>query len=459
MTKYSILIAAALLLAGGTAFAQESITFPIAELGGCTSKQECKAYCDDINHIDACVSFGEAHGLMSTQDATRARAALLELRDSMERRVDMTTARPNIEAPHGPDEEAVLRLLKEKSGPGGCSTKEECREYCESGSHIDECMDFALANGLMTQAQVEQAKKFINKTGPGGCKGSACKTYCESEVHAAECIAFAEENGFISKEEAARAKTFINKPGPGGCTGEACKTYCEDASHMEECMQFAVENGFITEAEAERARNFKQSLTGTSGPGGCEGEACKTYCDDPAHRDACVQFAEEHGFAKPRMIGPPVEDGDSKYMGGEQSREGEPYYTSPNQATCDTPEECKDKYELRGPDGKPIEPGQNPQYEQQQYEQQRHQQISPEQQQQYQQQHPEQYQQQYYQQPPTGVGVPPYQGQMMEEQMMPPPPQYQQPPPQPTSSFQSLITPTTVLGAAVGLALKFLLGF
>ena len=63
------------LIGGAIAFAQEpDVSFPIAELGGCTDKGECKAYCDDIAHLNECVSFAETHGLMSNEEAAHARA-------------------------------------------------------------------------------------------------------------------------------------------------------------------------------------------------------------------------------------------------------------------------------------------------------------------------------------------------------------------------------------------------
>ena len=332
MTKKFSLFILTFLFLGSVALAQENITYPIGELGDCTSKEECKTYCDDVSHIEACVSFGEMHGLMRKDEVNRAREALGELKERVQKRSEFQTKRPNVRAPEGPEDEAVDKLLQEKSGPVGCDTKDKCHEYCEQEANMDECFKFATENKLMSEEQIEQAKKFKNKTGGGGCNGPACRTYCENEEHAQECIVFAEENGFISKEEAEKAKKFIGKIGPGGCKMEECKTYCEDPSHMEECMAFALENGFITAEEAERAKNLRRTLEETSGPGGCKGEECRTYCDDSEHLENCKKFAEEHGFGRPEMMEPPKEMG----------REGM------NNPPCSTPEECKKMYEDRG---------------------------------------------------------------------------------------------------------------
>src|SRR3989338_391085 len=62
------------LLLAGVAFAQEStITFPVPELGNCTSKEQCKTYCDDPANHDSCIAFAESHGLMSKEEVKIAR--------------------------------------------------------------------------------------------------------------------------------------------------------------------------------------------------------------------------------------------------------------------------------------------------------------------------------------------------------------------------------------------------
>ena len=68
-------IFAGTLLLAGVVFAQEStVTFPVPELGNCTSKEQCKTYCDDpINH-NSCISFAESHGLMNEEEVKIARA-------------------------------------------------------------------------------------------------------------------------------------------------------------------------------------------------------------------------------------------------------------------------------------------------------------------------------------------------------------------------------------------------
>jgi len=250
-----------------SAFAAEpNITFPISALGGCESKQECKTYCDDPSHIDACVSFAETNGLMTPGEAAQARAFAgqtgpggcrgSECRafcsDSAHRDECVAFAKehnltpPSPQGPHiGPgevhepeiDEDKAMRIVEAEGGPGGCRTKDECRAFCDIEGNIEECFAFAAEHGLMSSADLERARKMLSATGPGGCRGIECRAYCESAGHEEECLAFAEEQGFIPPEEAALARKLLSTTGPGGCRGpEECSRYCSE--HPDECKGF-----------------------------------------------------------------------------------------------------------------------------------------------------------------------------------------------------------------------------
>src|SRR5437870_2293911 len=89
------------------------ITFPIAELGNCASATACKTYCDVLEHIEACVNFGKAHGLVNQEQA-----------------------------------DAGLKLKSVRTGPGGCTDKNACMTYCADPVHVDECVKFAQDHNL-----------------------------------------------------------------------------------------------------------------------------------------------------------------------------------------------------------------------------------------------------------------------------------------------------------------------
>ncbi len=261
--------ASAALLAFGFmvhAAAPAGITFPISELGGCGDEAACHAYCDDAAHIDACLSFGQSHGLIRKDDAARVRNAGFA------------------------------------SGPGGCKGAGACRAYCEDTAHQQECIDFAEENGMMSHDDAARARTVTGQTGPGGCRGEQCRAYCQEAAHADECLSFAQSHGLIKPDEAAAAKKFLQataEGGPGGCQGIQCRDYCGDPLHRDECILFAKSKGLIqpdVAKQIEAGQKIEQVVRESGGPGGCKNnDECRAYCADPAHVEECVAFAASHG--------------------------------------------------------------------------------------------------------------------------------------------------------------------
>ena len=194
-------------------------------------------------------------------------------------------------------------------GPGGCTTKEECRAYCDIDGNKEECLTFAVEKGMMTQEEADKARKFLNQTGPGGCRGDECKDYCEDPANTEECIRFAEENGLIKPGEGARfrkLREISQKGGPGGCKGEDCQEYCEDEAHRDECFAFAREHGILSQEQLEgyeTGRKIEQAIKEAGGPGGCRSEReCHEYCSDSARIDECAAFGAKHTGKSPEEM-------------------------------------------------------------------------------------------------------------------------------------------------------------
>src|SRR3989344_5365155 len=230
---------------------------------------------------------------------------------------------------------------------GNCVSENDCRTYCDNPKNITACVAFAEKYNLMSQEEVEQARKFARVgVGPGGCTTKdACESYCDDVRHIEECVAFAEKNDLMPPEELEEArKVQAALAGgatlPGGCTSkQSCDNYCNDSSHIEECITFAEAAGFIPPDELEEAKkvlaavkrgakpppcrgkkdcdiycsepiNFAEAAgfvsaeeatmarkTGGKGPGNCRGrEECDAFCQDEGNFEACLAFAEEHGL-------------------------------------------------------------------------------------------------------------------------------------------------------------------
>ena len=193
---------------------------------------------------------------------------------------------------------------------GNCQDEQSCRAYCDDPANITQCVAFAEQYSLLSERELEKAKKFqsIGAVGPGGCTSErACETYCSEITRIEECLAFAEQNGFMEEDELNEAKKIAQalRQGaqlPGGCTGkDACEEYCSDSSHMKECVEFAEKAGFMSSEELREAKQVLKALdAGVAFPGDCKGKnECEAYCEDPNHMEECVNFGIAAGFIPP----------------------------------------------------------------------------------------------------------------------------------------------------------------
>jgi hypothetical protein len=133
------------------------------------------------------------------------------------------------------------------------------------GTHIDECLNFAEAAGILSSEDLAQAKKVApflkNGETPGKCQTKAeCDKYCANDMNFVECVGFAEKAGFISPEDAAVTKKVGGK-GPGDCKGkDECMNYCNQDAHAEECANFAAEKGLLTKEQQDMIANGVDKL-------------------------------------------------------------------------------------------------------------------------------------------------------------------------------------------------------
>lgn len=338
-------ITAALIL--GVAAAQTpsgggpSIQYPVAELGNCADKEACKAYCDKPGNIKACVAFAEKNNLMSEKEITLAKKFIdagakgpggCTGKESCEAycddisRIDECITFAEKNGLLSPDELAEAKQVQAAIArgvtPPPCGNKKACDVYCDDPANIKACISFAEAAGFLKDRELEDAKKMVaaveRGVKPPPCRGKkACDEYCSAPENMEVCMTFAKEAGFMSPEEAADSEKMLQalRKGvkPPACRGkEECDKYCQSEEHIEECMNFAVAAGFMNEKEAEMAKK-----TGGKGPGGCFGkEVCEAFCQNPANQETCMNFAVEHGMMS-------KEDIERMRQGGMQGGEGQ----------------------------------------------------------------------------------------------------------------------------------------
>ncbi|MBI2003208.1 MAG: hypothetical protein HYS76_01345 [Candidatus Wildermuthbacteria bacterium] len=285
MKKLFLALAALGVFVAGVALAANAndIVFPVQELGGCKNEQACKTYCDKPDNMAPCVAFAKAHNLMSQQEIKRAEALLSSLdaggpggctsKESCETFCNDVT---NIEAcigfaeKHGlmdenelKESKQVIRALKKGAKlPGGCTSKESCETYCQDPNNVEECVSFAEAAGFIKPEEAAEARKMMGfmQRGetPGNCKGrESCDAYCSHDANVMECVAFAEKAGMISKEDADMARKTGGR-GPGGCRSkESCDAFCNAPDNQQACFEFAKEHGLIPE---EKLAEMKEGM-------------------------------------------------------------------------------------------------------------------------------------------------------------------------------------------------------
>lgn len=242
------------------------IEYPVEGLGNCSSQEECEAYCDQPENIEACIDFAEEKGLIDSEQAER--------------------------------EKKMARLVANAKTPGGCTSEQDCRSYCEESEHFNECISFFEENNLLSVEEIKTIKKFgsFDFKGPGGCQGKQeCKEYCKEESHFNECIQFMEKYDLIPPGELKKVKKIGSFSGPGGCVMDECEDFCEKPENFETCIEFGYRHGMISEKEYNVLKK-----TGGKGPGGCQGEKeCEEYCNQPEHGEECLNFSCENGLMSP----------------------------------------------------------------------------------------------------------------------------------------------------------------
>src|SRR3989344_1200448 len=165
------------------------ITFPVAELGNCTSITSCKTFCDNSKNHQSCTDFAKKHNLHNNSSKTSSAKS----------------------------EEEILTLAKAELG---CNSYDSCMQFCEEENNMEKCMDFAARHNLDggdTSQMKQQMSAIKNLLGCNSMK--ACMDFCNNPINMQKCMKVFKEAG-VSIE--------ASYSGPGGCNSEeSCTAYCE----------------------------------------------------------------------------------------------------------------------------------------------------------------------------------------------------------------------------------------
>jgi hypothetical protein len=263
------------------------ITYPIPELGNCTDRDNCRSYCNDPANMAACIDFASKHGLMNNDEASVAKKFAGEIRDKQTpggctspescnaycQDVSHLDQCLSFAKGHGISDdntkqgEQVQKFLAQGGKlPGGCASKDSCEAYCSDFNNATECTAFAKGAGFLKKIASDQGmsedqlQKVLDLTSsgqaPGGCKSKdQCESYCKDNSHLQECLSFGTKAGFISEDQAKKIQEIGGK-GPGGCDSEAaCRTYCNDPKNSQACFQFGKDHNLIPADELQKAQD------------------------------------------------------------------------------------------------------------------------------------------------------------------------------------------------------------
>lgn len=277
--------------------------------GGCAKKSECEAYCSEPNHMEECITFAEAAGFIPPEELA--------------------------------DAKKMLAAIKNGAKPPPCRGKAECDAYCQKPDNFEACLTFAEAAGLIAPEELEGAKMALVaiKKGvkPPSCRGKEeCDAYCSE--HMEECIAFAEAAGMMTPEDAAMARKTGGK-GPGNCKGkEECEQFCQNPENQETCFNFAKEHGLISDEELQ---NMEEGLR----------QMQEALSQAPPEVRECLAQAVGQDVLDKIVAGEPVMSRDlgdkmrqcfeqMMPQGGPGGPEGGNIQQGAGPGGCQTPEEC-----------------------------------------------------------------------------------------------------------------------
>jgi len=141
--------------------------------GGCKTMQECDNFCGNPDNMETCMNFAAEHSLMPKEEIEKAKKMLTI------------------------------------GGPEGCRGPQECDAFCGKPGNGEICMQFSIDNGLISPEEVsrmkremEIIKKLDQNAGPGGCRDSReCADFCRDIQHIEECMNFASQNRMMSQED------------------------------------------------------------------------------------------------------------------------------------------------------------------------------------------------------------------------------------------------------------------
>lgn len=171
---------------------------------------------------------------------------------------------------------------------GGCKDYSECRAYCEDPANYDACLDFAKKKGFFKEEEYLPDESILKRAGEVlGCNSyDSCRSLCEKEENYDKCHQFAQSVGVAGgyRDDPRQAEILNKAKEVLGCDSyDSCKNFCENPANRDRCGQFAKSIGMYGGYEYK-------------GPGGCTTEeSCRAFCSNPSNVEICRQYSSSYG--------------------------------------------------------------------------------------------------------------------------------------------------------------------
>lgn len=146
------------------------LVFPITELGNCNSVAECKTYCDNKDHQTECIAFAKKKGFYK------------ELPKLSKEQSASESAR----------QETLIQAAKQELG---CTSMDECRALCQNPDNKEKCEAFSKNHGLSKPPVSQQnINELVQKAKIElGCTSQdSCRVFCEQNKE--KCASFSQKN-------------------------------------------------------------------------------------------------------------------------------------------------------------------------------------------------------------------------------------------------------------------------
>lgn len=223
------------------------VTFPIAELGNCSSLENCKAFCNEPANQQVCKDYAQKKGFYKGNKS---------------------------------EGNARLRSIIEKAKSElGCSTESDCKTLCQKTENLEKCAAFARKYSLVKENSkikelIEKAKEIL------GCDSEeSCKALCQKSENSDKCKALTnparfeamkksmekmreavkkdvEEFDKVCKENPEKCKEFFEKSATAsGRLGKPLS--CDD--NPERCLEFMKNSKRQASSSAQRKQEREDS--------------------------------------------------------------------------------------------------------------------------------------------------------------------------------------------------------